>query len=224
MKNKKLSENTAINIISGIYHEYTDMNHTESPDYFKRGLCLEITHAISSKSGETNTFVQNNLGKGYTDLSINWLHKNGYIDEPTPWGNRCSLYIQRNSKKMDLLYLRPINSQELILIGYISQSFEEQSIQNSILKSLHKKLVKLNKNYKIQKYNDLCIIIPEQIGYGVWTDEVSEVLLNEIIVSLRNIYSQRKFAIYFDRLFLVFEDYLYRIDTTSWKYSRHKVR
>ena len=223
MDNKILSENKAISIVSSTYPEYWGMTKSESPDFYKIGLGLEITHAISEKYGDAESFVNMNIGKRYSDLSTQWLHNRGYREDPTPWDEHQILYIQRNTRYINLIYAVSKHTQELILIGYICNNLEEYSIQNNILGALNKKLIKLNKHYAIQEKNDLCIIIPELISYDVWTDEVSEVLLTKITVILKNKYSKKEFSVYYDRILLLFADYLFRVDTTSWTYTRYKI-
>lgn len=216
---KQYYENFALNTLKKYFPEkFSRFEKHECPDWLCGKIGLEVTRSISTRDGELDAFINDCGGKEFSDIKKEKLKKLGFPTELTK--STVDHLFETRSRKNGVIYFCHTKDDRYLFSAYFSRVDSAENCIVDMHQTVEAKLKKLNGNYDRLEENDLAIIIQEQLNYGVGED----ILINEISEKMtaitKKLYSDSKYPIVFDCIYVIFLDNVFTIDAESLSCKR----
>jgi len=192
----------------------------DRPDLLNDSIGVEVTRAISTRNGEIDGFIMNNIKSKYSELPEKQLIKLGFVSSPEQV-YFSDLYTQYSPKHGMLYYIKSGN--DLLLLGFLGKMSESEETIKSICKSIVSKVRKME-NYEQRPENDLAIIVNEQLNYIGFEDETINTMKSQLLEMLKRIVKEKEqHKMMFDKVFIIFLDNLFEIECCNMNCNHYSI-
>lgn len=216
---KQYYENFAINTLKKYFPEkFSKFKKHECPDWLCGNIGLEVTRSISTQDGELDAFINDCQGKEFSAINKQRLRKLGFQTTLTK-SNKEYIYETRSRKNGVISFLHTKDNRYIFLFYFSRVDLVENRI-NDIDAAIEEKLKKLNSNYDKFEENDLAIIVQEQLNYEIGDRTIVNDIAERIIAFIKSLYSDSKYTIVFDYIYVIFMDNIFIIDAASLSCKR----
>lgn len=220
---KQFIENLVKNAIGFFYgNDFNHLKKFEHPDWISDSIGLEIRQSFDESLGEYNAFINNHLGTELDQKSLKSLVHFGFPSLDLNEKNKR--IIELRSDKYGLITLIKLkNKSEFTLVGAVEKPAYMSNDFIYLKKALRDKLSKLNCHYLLRGENDLGLFMPVQTSYLYANGIINDYYFNNLIDAIDCVYSEKKYKIYFNYIFILFLDCLIKIDPTNLCYDQRKI-